>query len=669
VALSFLFLATHAPPADAAKDADDEPTIDVVVQEAPRPTSAGKDPTAAAYVVRGEGLARSGASMTDILQDVPGAEVLRRGGASDLATVSIRGATSAQTPIYLAGIRLNDEISGTVDLSTLPLWMLHRVEIYRGHAPPSADVLGMAGAIFLEPRLPKLRGRHGERPAFGEMGSRLGMGSFGRREIAARMSTGTAKAASLLSFRHRASKGNFRFLDDGGTRFIASDDRERERQNGDHQENDAWAVGRLTQGRATLTTLVNVFHRSGGTPGLQLAGAEHARYEQSRFLTGAAARLPCGDEEHGCVLTSATDLMLTRYGLHDPYRELGSTVRTRIGGHRVGQRLGVSWRPNGWLTAALGISQTVQGVELDRDGAPDQRAVRWRTRPEASAHVHPTDRLELSIVGSLACEGTEKDGGRAGASEYCDTLHPAARLGLRWHLHSTTSIFANAGRYVRVPALGELYGMSAVTQGNEQLEPERGLSTEIGLDTSHRGSWGSAFAQLVGFVRLADKLISYRRSSIGALKPYNVGEARVLGAEVALGADLWQVLSARLSATWLDPRDHTENRSYANDILPFRSSLTLAPSLSLRSPKWSRIALDRAQLTIRYPYRSSRVADPAGLITLDPQASLDVEALLSFYDRIMVRARLANILDQRGFDLVGYPLPGRAFFTSGEIWW
>ena len=47
---------------------------------------------------------------------------------------SHRGATSAQTPIYLAGVRLNDELTGTVDLSSLPLWMLHRIEANRVRA-------------------------------------------------------------------------------------------------------------------------------------------------------------------------------------------------------------------------------------------------------------------------------------------------------------------------------------------------------------------------------------------------------------------------------------------------------------------------------------------------------------------------------------------------------
>src|SRR6185369_6565468 len=97
-------------------------------------------------VVRGEDLKRPGATAADVLTASPGVEPSRGGAGSDFATVSIRGAPSAEVPVYLAGIRLNDDVTGAADLSTIPLFALDRVEVFRGNAPADADRLGIGGA-------------------------------------------------------------------------------------------------------------------------------------------------------------------------------------------------------------------------------------------------------------------------------------------------------------------------------------------------------------------------------------------------------------------------------------------------------------------------------------------------------------------------------------------
>ena len=110
------------------------PDAEVIV-EGDAPTRELSDPTPATFVLSGDQLVVPGRSAADTLATATGVQVTRRGSAADLATLSLRGSTNAQAPIYLAGMRLNDELTGTVDLSTLPMWMFHRVEIYRGHAP------------------------------------------------------------------------------------------------------------------------------------------------------------------------------------------------------------------------------------------------------------------------------------------------------------------------------------------------------------------------------------------------------------------------------------------------------------------------------------------------------------------------------------------------------
>ncbi|MEZ4443598.1 MAG: TonB-dependent receptor, partial [Polyangiaceae bacterium] len=268
----------------AGPAAAEEPALTVTTRGSP--IAPDSDPTPAVYRLEEEDLERAGLGLAEALASAPGVQVRRGGGSADLASASLRGGSSAQTPIYLAGVRLNDDLTGSVDLSTLPLWMLERVLVYRGHAPSSADDLGLGGAILLSPRLPSRV----------EAQAALGLGSFGEREGRARLSFGDGEGTGAsVGLRHRAADGDFPFLDDNGTRFDTRDDVERRRRGGDHRELDVWALGRARlAGGGSLLTFANTFDRGAGAPGLALFGAERARVAQRRLLGGASAVVPCG---------------------------------------------------------------------------------------------------------------------------------------------------------------------------------------------------------------------------------------------------------------------------------------------------------------------------------------------------------------------------------------
>jgi iron complex outermembrane receptor protein len=620
------------------------------------------DPTPASYVLRGELLEAPGRSTAEALALVPGVQTARAGGGADLATASVRGATSAQTPIYLAGVRLNDDVTGTVDLSTLPLWMIDRVEIYRGHAPASADRLGVGGAIFLEPR----------RPTRTRFGAAVGGGSFGAREARLGLALAHGQAGgAMLAVRHHAARDDFDYLDDGGTAFDASDDVERPRMNSDHAELDVWSVGALALGRRRdaprLRMVVNGFARQAGAPGLQRIAATLARVEQERALAGVAVELPCARDAERCAVEVGGAGLFARYRLDDEARELGPSRRTLTEGGRASERLGAHFAPMDGLVLGVGAGHERERIAVDGEGGALVRAGRTLVRGRAHALVEPAPPVEIVLVGTLECHATE---GPGAGDEACGVLLPAFRVGARVALAAPLELRANVGRSARVPTLGELYGVTATVRGNPALEPERATTVDAGLAFALGGAAVAPYAQLFGFGRFAGDLIAYRRSSLGTAAPYNVASARVLGLELVLGARVLELAHASVALTALDPRDTTDDRTLANDVLPLQSRLVVAPSFELVSPRWRALGLDRAGAAVRYLHRSERFADPAGLVVLGAESRLDLEATLAFFaERLGVRARLANVLDQRSFDLLGHPLPGRAGYVLAESWW
>jgi vitamin B12 transporter len=242
------------------------------------------------------------------------------------------------------------------------------------------------------------------------------------------------------------------------------------------------------------------------------------------------------------------------------------------------------------------------------------------------------------------------------------SCEPAGRAGVGV-THGPLEVIVTAGRYARVPTLAELYGVSGAVRGNAALSPEHGTSIEAGV----RLADAVGAVDLFGFRRTASDLVSYAQSSFGYVRPYNTGSATITGLELLGTLRPVKIVTFEVSATLLDPR--STSGTTVNDILPYTSRLTLAPRVELRT-KLDLAPLSAAAVSASYFYESSRYADAAGLVVIPEQRSLDLSAeLAAWRDRITLRARLADALDQTRMDLIGYPLPGRSIYVSTELRW
>ncbi len=392
--------------------ADSEPEILITGERSTRPA---RDPTVAASRVEEVDLTRPGASAATVLAHVPGVQVSATGTASDLATASVRGASSAQTPVYLAGIRLNDDVTGTADLSLVPLWMLSSAEVYRGNAPADAERMGIGGAIYFEPRRP-----HKTRIGYGGT-----WGSFGEESgfVGAEIAKGGDSA--LVAYRGSEAQNDYPYVNDAGT-ASPSDDRTLTRPNADYSAREVWAIGRTTVGEhgGRITTVFNAFDREQGVTGLVAVPALAARAESARVLAGLSAKVPCSADP-SCEIELTSQVISARTRLSDPRRELGLLV-TRVDseGTRVAEGARVTW--SGDVLRAL-IGANVEFERLALDGATAIRATRGTLSARTGLMAAVTPDTELSGLAVLTCDTTR---GPAQADD-CAALTPEGRLGVR----------------------------------------------------------------------------------------------------------------------------------------------------------------------------------------------------------------------------------------------
>jgi vitamin B12 transporter len=648
----------------ARAEDDKQPEVEVRGTRPPK-TSARKDPSVAGSTIERDALELPGLRAPEVLRTQVGVTVTETGGLGAAATASVRGATAAQTPVYLAGVRINDDVGGGADLSTVPLFLIDRVEIYRGNAPLEADRLGIGGAIFFEP-IRKTAG------SFGVGGL---AGSFGTRGVWGYAAAGSTDGTNvLLGARADAARNDYVFEDDRGTLGNESDDRERRLENADASLLDLWLVARKSLGAGRLDVVLNRFEREQGSPGLANVPTFAARQSQGRTLASVAGRAPLG---RNAWLDARTTLLVARQTLLDPLLipgrnpgELGlGSQRITTRGERVEEELGV--RLPFARNHVLRITAAAGGERLRRlegDGSeseePTVDAQRLTLRTAASAALALTPHASLRPLVLFECHDTGTTPGSG-----CDTFEPSGRLGGLVTL-DPFSLFASVGRYARVPTLGELFGTSVVVRGQPTLRSEEGATFDVGARFVRPAAAETAplSVSLSGYLRDATNLVTYVRTAQDYLVPVNLGKARVAGLELDASAGFARFFSAELAATLTDARDRTPGRTLVNDLLPYHSRLIVAPGVRARTPALLPFAVTRATLGTRLVYQSSRYGDPAGQAVIPEQASFDVDAALSgLGDAAVLRARMSDVFDAARFDVVGFPLPGRSFFVSLEL--
>ena len=626
------------------------------------PTSGPKDPSVAGTTIRRSSLSAPGLDAPEALRTAVGVSIAETGGLGAPATASIRGATAAETPVYLAGVRINDDVGGAADLSTLPLWLIDRIEVYRGNAPFEADRLGLGGAIFFEPIRP--------RSSLAALGAVAG--SWGSRGLHAYAAAADERSGLLVGARLEGADNDYRFPNDNGTYAVGDDDRSARLSNADVTLLDLWLLGHTESRVGRLEVVANRFEREQGAPRAALEPTRLARQRLTRTLASVAGNTRLGDVGS---LELRTTLLVANADLDDPANELGVGTVAASGaarlvqlGERVGQEFAGRFELGRDVALRLALSASNERLRrYDGVGAAGVDAVldaqRVTARLAAAAQIDVTRALSLRPLLALECHSTD-----TGSELGCDALEPVGRFGAVAR-HGDVSGFAGVGRYVRVPTLGELYGMSLAVRGNPTLQSEHGVTLDAGVRYARRldGQSTPLYAALSAYLRDADDLVTFVRTGQDYVTPVNLGAAVARGVELEAGAGFARYFSGDIAITAFDGRDRSPGRTLLNDIVPFHSRLLVAPALRAATPTWDAWS-SRASVGVHLLYQSNRFADPAGLGVIPEQTTVDVDAALeTLRGFAVVRARVSDLFDAPRWDVVGFPLPGRSLFVSLEL--
>ncbi len=629
-------------------------------------------------------------SLPEVVARTPGATLRSIGGLGQFGSISLRGSSPQQVAMFLDGVPLTSSTAGLVDLSSLPLDGLARVEIYRGYVPVAFGSSAIGGAIDLVGA-----------PAWQRAGLTLaaGYGSFGARETRLSLRgplSKTGRTAGAVTVGYAGATGDYPFFDDGGTPDLAGDDSTPRRTGNDY---DRVAVhGRLDHRRGPWRFAVQqlVQYKDQGIPGPATAQAQDVRLSTLIGRMVASARR-YGVGGPGGRLEWLAGIGVERFALDDPSGEvgLGPDAQRRWGADLY---LSPRLRLPLWRGAYVGLTadQRLEFVDVDErletvgtTGDARRSRAAWGAGLQLEQFAF-NDRL--LVVPVVRVDGLRSRFAVApGAGEQDDqgrddlTLGLGPRLGTRLRLAPGLELRASTGRYFRPPTLTELFGDQGYIQGNEGLLPERGTAVDGGLVLDRPGREVTLYAQIAGFSTWSRDLIQWINAG-SVVRPVNLGGARLRGLDSSLMFVVpRQWLSLQGNYTFLDSRNDTDDTAQRGQPLPGRP----------RHEVFGRASVGRG-FTVGQVWTEPRLlytADIIGGTRLDPSGRLvsptrvlqGVGAQVQLDGRVHLAVEVRNLLDvrtgtvvvrdvagarprSRGIaDFIGYPLPGRSVWGSVRV--
>ena len=446
---------------------------------------------------------QSGAkSVGDLLTDHGPVFIKEKGAAGSSQYASIRGSATNQVLVVMDDHRLNTPGMGEVDLSTIPLDAVERVEVITGPSPEyGGDAIG--GVIRI---ITKSVGDLSERNL------RAGGGSFGSRHgqfyLSRKGNPGVSFSGSIA-----ASRGDYEYTDRFGQTMV--------RDNADmHSENLFWKAQGLIGGWK-LALSASQYQVERGIPGDLDQLTPLARLEQRQQDARFTAKFVANRWEVSGLIFGGKDIAHHRNP--DAFIPLDARhTEANAGGM-------VSWRGKLTERFQLHLSHESRWDGMSSPSVEHESVERW------SHGSFIQSRYRIGIPRCFPLQNLQWKG-----TVRWDRLTDIAdqwtyQTGFFWGRQGSLGyhVRGNLGTAFRAPTFTSLFWKEDVfSRGNPDLKPENSFNREIGGGIS-LSKFLNAQLNITGFWQDIENIILWRRGFDGRWAPYNVSKAEVNGIELS----------------------------------------------------------------------------------------------------------------------------------------
>ena len=416
-------------------------------------------------------------NVADLLQQVTGVDVRRRGTGGGQSDLYIRGGGFDQTLLLIDGIKMDDAQTGHHTMNAaLPIEVIERIEIIKG---PAARIFGQnafTGAINI---VTKKRLNN-------KVSINVEAGSFGQLNGSVTLGKETENSSIIAHVGALTSDGY--------------------RNNSDYNNQNYFLKGIFNKKKQPIEVIATFFDKKFGAENFYTTNVTFNEYEETQnSLIGVSTTFKSNkfNVTPRIYWRRGQDMFLLRRDDPGFYRNFHIT-------NKIGVETNASY------TSDIGI--TGFGVDFSRFSIQSNN-LGERVRTMANFFLeHRFKSGSFDITPGIAATYF---------SDFKFNAFPGLDIGVQ--ISDKVRLYGNVGYTFRAPTFTDLYYSDPATSGNPNLEPEKAFAQEIGLKYSDDKFSGS----LAIFNRDSEDLIDYVRqnTSINIFTAANIAEVSTQGIE------------------------------------------------------------------------------------------------------------------------------------------
>lgn len=573
----------------------------------------------------------------EALKTVSSSLVKSYGALGSLESVSLRGSTGAQVLVLIDGQKLNSAQDGSVDLSTIPLDAVERIEVVKGgnSAMYGSDAVG--GVINV---ITKSMARQNKL-----IYSLSGMyGSYNTQDYQASVGQDLANFDYFLSYNRTQSDGDYEYTGIDGIK--------KDLKNADTKaDNFFMKAGYLLPDQSHLSAFFKYRNSENGSPGTTDYPNLSARSKvDNKHVSLSYEGLSFG----AFAFNFNTYFIKNKYIYLNP-EDYSGYAESKYNTRELGASLQV-------FTDLQQLGLLSYGYEFRQDKIESGELINYLPVPLIGTHQRNVNSVylqddwkydfdhvwKLSVVPAVRLDKYPEDG--VGSQ-----FSPKIGISLSHDDSWRGSIRGNVGKVFRAPTYNDLYWPAdSWTEGNPNLKPEKGITYDFGfiIQFAQMGSWN---IEMTYFGSRLDDLILWASGADYMWRPENVAKANTTGIESKIA---WRgfenILGFEATYTRTDAKDDSDDPLTSGKYLIYRpkDKFNLAVNLNYGI----------ASMNVFYDFTGKRFHDEENKTELDSYGIVNANVGVApklFGTECLLKLAVNNLGDKEYQSVKGSPLPGR----------